>query len=90
LSKAAKLFWQEYYEQVAGWNWAGSLEARSVRHTIACLLARVAGKSPLEYLTSEEKERQLKVLLTLVATPPLKVRDLIREFICKIETYGAS
>jgi 5-methylthioribose kinase len=90
LSKAAKLFWQEYYEQVAGWNWAGYLEARSVRHTIACLLARVAGKSPLEYLTSEEKERQLKVLLTLVATPPLKVRDLIREFICKIETYGAS
>ncbi len=32
------------------WIGATALEPRAVRHTLGCLLARVAGRSPLEYL----------------------------------------
>src|SRR5207253_6106542 len=42
-TQAALLYWRAY----AGER---QLEPRAVRHTLACLLARVAGRSPLEYL----------------------------------------
>jgi len=52
------------------------------------LLARVAGKSPLEYLTPEEMVRQRDVVLALIAEPPTSVPDLISEFVHTIETYA--
>jgi hypothetical protein len=41
-----------YFNEITplGWN---EIEPRAVRHTLGCLLARVAGKSPLEYLTAD-------------------------------------
>lgn len=59
-----------------GWN---SLELPAVRHILACLLARVARKSPLEYLTPVEKLRQQDVVLQLITDPPLRVNDLIAQ-----------
>ena len=59
-----------------------------VRHTLGCLLARVAGKSPLEYLTAEEAARQRGVTLLLMENPPNKVDDLINEFAEKIEAHA--
>jgi hypothetical protein len=38
-----------------------------VRHTLACLLARVAGRSPLEYLDQAERARQRRVVLRLMS-----------------------
>ena len=35
-----------------------SSEPRAVRHTLGCLLARVAGRSPLEYLDEHERAQQ--------------------------------
>jgi 5-methylthioribose kinase len=88
LAEAAALFWQVYAREIARLSWAGSLEPRVVRHTLGCLLARVAGKSPLEYLTREEVVRQRAVVLALIANPPADIPDLIAEFIHKIETYA--
>jgi len=88
LASAAALFWQVYCNQISRLNWADALEPRVVRHTLGCLLARVAGKSPLEYLTQEEVARQREVVLALIATPPANVSNLIAEFIHKIEAYA--
>ena len=41
-----------------------------MRHTLACLLARVAGRSPLEYLDATERARQRDAVLRLMADPP--------------------
>ena len=85
---AADLFWQVYRKEIAPLNWAGALESRCVRHTLACLLARVAGKSPLEYLTPVEETRQRDVVLALIGDPPTSVSALITDFVARIETYA--
>src|ERR1700686_4415034 len=79
LANAAALFWRVYFNEIAplGWN---AIEPRAVRHTLGCLLARVAGKSPLKYLTAEEAARQKRVTLQLMANPPATITDLIAGF----------
>jgi 5-methylthioribose kinase len=88
LASAAELFWQVYREGIESLDWASAVETRVVHHTLACLLARVAGKSPLEYLTPPERKRQREVILALIAMPPATVADLITEFVHKVETYA--
>jgi aminoglycoside phosphotransferase (APT) family kinase protein len=77
-------FLEVYRQQVAMLAWARELEPRMVRHSLGCSLARVAGKSTLEYMSPEEMERQCRVLLPLMANPPATVDALINEFICSI------
>jgi aminoglycoside phosphotransferase (APT) family kinase protein len=88
VADAARLFWQLYSGEVALLDWAKDIEPRVVRHTLGCMLARVAGKSPLEYLTRQEMARQRDVVLQLIANPPTKVNDLITRFIEQIEAYA--
>jgi 5-methylthioribose kinase len=88
LANTAESFWQVYRAEISRLEWAEGLERRVVRHTLGCLLARVAGKSPLEYLTSKESARQRDVVLSLLTNPPDSVRNLIAEFVLKIETYA--
>jgi len=88
LASSAALFWQVYFDEVRNMSWAGDLEPRVVRHTLGCLLARVAGKSPLEYLTPWERARQHDVVLALMRKPPNDIPDLIAEFVHTIEKYA--
>ena len=88
LGSAAALFWQVYSDQIAALDWADAVESRVVRHTLACLLARVAGKSPLEYLTPQEAARQSKVVLRLIANLLSNVPELIAKFVQEIEAYA--
>jgi 5-methylthioribose kinase len=88
LAGAAGLFWQTYRNEIARLSWADSIEPRVVRHTLGCLLARVAGKSPLEYLSHREVARQQEVVLMLVANPPASVAEVIGEFTHKIEAHA--
>jgi hypothetical protein len=88
LASRSELFWQVYFEQITCLNWAELVESRVVRHTLGCLLARVAGKSPLEYLTIEERARQRDVVLALIPKLPATVPALIAEFIRKIEAHA--
>ena len=87
LANAAALFWRVYVKEVAPLGWY-TTEERAVRHTLGCLLARVAGKSPLEYLTTQEATRQKDVVLQLIANPPAEISDLIAEFIQKLEAHA--
>jgi 5-methylthioribose kinase len=87
LAQNADLFWRVYLNTVAKLGW-DALEPRTVRHTLGCLLARVAGKSRLEYLTSVEQARQRDVVLQLMESPPARVGDLIAQFVELIETHA--
>jgi len=88
LLEATRLFVKAYRQEIQSLDWATSLEPRLVRHALGCTLARVAGKSQLEYLTQEEKTRQQNIVLQLIANPPASVEDLILQFIPMIETYA--
>jgi hypothetical protein len=81
---AANHYWQIYYTAIRGIEWAESLEPRAVRHTLGCLLARIDGRSPLEYLNDSERSRQRTAVLALMADPPDRISDLIRRFNARI------
>lgn len=88
LANAATFFWEVYWNEIALLDWARALEPRVVCHALGCLLARVAGKSPLEYLTHREMTRQKDVILSLIANPPTNVNGLITRFIQEIEAHA--
>jgi 5-methylthioribose kinase len=73
---AAGNFWDIYFDALGGPEWAAELEPRAVRHTLACLLARVAGRSPLEYLRPDERVRQRDAVLGILPAPPVRIADL--------------
>ena len=78
---AAVTFWDTYRQVVGALPWLSTLELRAVRATLGCLLARVAGRSPLEYLDPAERERQQAAVLTLMAAPPATVALLTDAFL---------
>jgi 5-methylthioribose kinase len=82
---AARLAWRVYDEAVRGCTWAADLEPRAVRHTLGCLLARVAGRSQLEYLRPDERTRQGVIVTALMARPPRTMDDCISRFVSDCE-----
>lgn len=83
LLEAAARFWNAYQDAITGSPLAPchpELAARCVHHALACLLARVAGKSPLEYLTAPQQDRQVKICLRLLTSPPTDPNRLIQAF----------
>jgi aminoglycoside phosphotransferase (APT) family kinase protein len=85
---AATLYWQVYRDTVGEVVWMRDLEARSVRHTLACLLARVAGRSVLEYLTPQERVRQQETVLELMAHYPQTIAGLARRWVEGLNRYA--
>lgn len=82
--EAAHTFWQTYHQEVQHKGW-DELQSGAVHHTLACLLARVAGKSPLEYLDEAAREQQQKAVLKLMETTPPDIPTLISEFIDRLK-----
>jgi 5-methylthioribose kinase len=77
---AAHFYWQSYTLALGDIDTWDGYESRSVRHTLACLLARVDGRSPLEYLTVEERDRQRATVRALMVDPPATIPQLIQDF----------
>jgi thiamine kinase-like enzyme len=86
-AQSAAVYWKIYRHTLADVPWADALEARVVRHTLACLLARVAGRSPLEYLDATERRQQLETVLHLMKQTPLYVDDLVENFITHLNNH---
>ncbi len=82
---AANHCWAIYQAELGSISWAEGLEAYVVRHTLACLLARVRGRSPLEYLTTSARQRQADLVVTLMQEPPAKVSGLVEEWLRGLE-----
>ncbi len=78
---AANLYWSTYRRSIDAVPWSRDVEPHAARHTIACLLARVAGKSPLEYLDAAARDRQREAALSLMRDAPLDVAGLVDAFV---------
>jgi aminoglycoside phosphotransferase (APT) family kinase protein len=78
--EAAIVFWKVYCAEAGELAGGALLEQRGVRHTLACLLARVDGRSPLEYLAPPARDRQRQIVLRLIASPPRSMAELIDSF----------
>ena len=83
-AESAAVHWAVYRETVGGLPWMEDLEPRAVRATLGCLLGRVAGRSPLEYLDEDERARQRSAVVRLMADPPQSVQGLTERFIEEI------
>jgi 5-methylthioribose kinase len=82
--EAATRYWQTYIGSVGKYHWASIAQPRAVRHTLACCLARVAGRSPLEYLNRGERRDQANLVLRMMEAAPTSVPDLISEYIAQL------
>jgi len=69
-------FWRRYREGVE----YEQADAMSARHTLGCLLARVAGRSQLEYLSDAERAAQRRDVVKLIAEAPATMPLLIERF----------
>ena len=81
---AAVQFWQSYLAALGEVEWRAGLEERAVRHTLGCLLARVVGRSPLEYLSPDERRRQAGATTRLMLGPPATVGELVKDFLTRV------
>lgn len=67
------------------WEAPDDLEARAARLLPALLLARVDGKSPVEYMTREkDRDRARRVARPLILHPPARLADVARAWYSEI------
>jgi 5-methylthioribose kinase len=81
---AAVQFWESYQEAAGEWARAVDFRKRVVRHTLACLLARVEGRSPLEYLTGEQGAAQTSAALSLIPAGLESISSLAPTFAARL------
>ncbi|MDH5604041.1 MAG: phosphotransferase [Cyclobacteriaceae bacterium] len=78
-------FWKCYSE--ANEDIAADIQSRAVRHTIGCLLARVKGRSPHDYLGEKSKQIQLETGISLSKEPVLTIEHFYENFKRKLAAY---
>jgi 5-methylthioribose kinase len=74
---AAEESWRAYQREIETTALGDALESRAVAHTLACLLARVDGRSPLEYLDDDARRRQRVAVLGLMEQRPATMPALV-------------
>ncbi|MBI4662706.1 MAG: phosphotransferase [Verrucomicrobia bacterium] len=84
--RAAVHFWKTYQGSAGPLPEPKAFEARVARHTLGCLLARVDGRSPLEYLSEAARHRQRTAVLNMIPTPPSSVLELVQRFEQRLAT----
>ena len=75
--EAASRFCEVYAATVGPVYWDENLQTMAARHTLGCMLARVAGRSLLEYLDEAERKRQQDWAVALMRSQRLMLADLI-------------
>jgi 5-methylthioribose kinase len=88
LVEAAEIYWQSYRNEIRGLPWAPHLDFRAAQHTLASLLARVCGRSPLEYLSQEECLLQRRIVIEMIKENPATVDQVISAFAQKLADGG--
>lgn len=83
----AEQFFRIYMDNVGPQISKPPMETMIIRHTLACLLARVDGRSPLEYLSTEDRDRQRRACLNLMRVPIERFDEMIRGFLLHTEIY---
>lgn len=86
---AVHIFWESYLAALGPAEWSGNLKFRAAKHTMGCLLARVIGRSPLEYLDEIEAKRQLDAVLSLLEEDIQTIPELANRFVSLLNEMGA-
>lgn len=81
LAGAALLFWEHYRFASCSCLAGSENEARATRHALGCLLARAAGRSPVDYLSPAARSRQALACASLLERPPSTVAGLAERFL---------
>jgi aminoglycoside phosphotransferase (APT) family kinase protein len=76
LLPAVLQFWQAYKQHVT-WEEAAALEQRVCRLLPAMMLARVDGKSPVEYLDADERSMLRSMSVPLITDPTPSLADFV-------------
>lgn len=79
----ARRYWQSYHDELSA-QLRERVREYAAKHTLACMLARVAGRSPLEYLDASERERQQLIVLALIEQDIADMPELIEAFGAKL------
>lgn len=77
---AAEMYWRNYIDALGAVPWKDSLEPMVIAHTAGCMLARVAGRSQLEYLNPAAKKRQRTWGMDVISKLPPTVPEFIASF----------
>ena len=77
LIEAGLRFVEIYAAEMGPVYWDENLSVMAARHTLGCMLARVAGRSPLEYLNEAARARQLDWALKAKCSDNWNLRELI-------------
>lgn len=77
LLKATMAFWNTYARKIV-WEDPDGLEVRVAKLVPALMLARVDGKSPVEYLSHEERLTVRALALRMVENPPKSLSELVQ------------
>jgi 5-methylthioribose kinase len=88
LMEAIGLYWRVYREEVSEMPWNTHLDLHAAQHTMASLLSRVCGRSPLEYLDPEERLVQRRVAIEMIEENFSTVDQVISGFAEKIGDFG--
>ncbi len=75
---AALLSWNSY-RNIFNFG-ADNFEQRCVKHLLGCMLARVHGKSPLEYLAADEQKWQYETVSSLINEMPHTLTQLFESY----------
>ena len=84
LLAAAQQLWRAYAQHI-DWESASGLEARVCALLPVLMLARVDGKSPVEYLGEEERELVRQIAIPLIQSPSGSLRELVKQVAEKLE-----
>lgn len=88
LLEAAQFYWRVYRAEVGEMPWVAHLDFRAAQHTLASLLARVCGRSPLEYLNKKERLIQRQIVLEMIEKRPRTVEQVITWFGERLSVAG--
>jgi 5-methylthioribose kinase len=80
LITAALRFCETYAIVLGPVYWDENMAVMASRHLLGCMLARVAGRSPLEYLTEPQRRRQRELALRAMPAARMSVVELIKLF----------
>jgi 5-methylthioribose kinase len=80
LRAGAHEFWRAYRRGLPAIPELADVSERAVRHTLGCLMGRVAGKSLLEYMSPNERDTQRAIVLRCIEKLPAGIEDLIDQF----------
>jgi len=75
--KACHLFADRYLQSVSKVSKFSGIEERWIKHTLGCLLARIHGRSPLEYLKDSERAAITEKTLECLDRLPSDIHTLI-------------